>query len=85
MARTPDRTPDCLFPSDPLNGIPILDPSLQALQFGLPFTAWGSVARRGRMRGTWHFYCDDYKFTTIWQTPTLVTNTRCVAVVEPNY
>lgn len=85
MSRTPDTTPDCLYYSDNQYGIPLLDLGVQARELALPFLAWGSAPRRSRFNGCWHFYVDDAKFSTIWRTPTLVTNSRCVSLVEPNY
>lgn len=85
MSRSPNSAPDCVFLSENEYGIPHLDLLMQADVVDLPFRAWGSVARRSRMPGTWHFYCDDYKFSHVWSEPQQVTNTRCVAAVEPNY
>jgi hypothetical protein len=85
MARTPADVPDCPFPSGNRWGIPDLDPAMQADVVDLPFRGWGTVARRSRMRGTWHWYVDDYRFATLWTTPSQVVNTAAVTVCEPNY
>lgn len=78
------QVPDAIFPSTPL-GVPILDRDLAAFWVEAPVRGWGSVSRRSRMRGTWHFYVDDYKFATLYRDPSSVTLSRAVAAVEPNY
>lgn len=77
--------PDAIWPSDNQFGVPTLDLSQQATCIAAPFAAWGSVSRRSRHRGTWHFYVDDYKFSRVWDDPDAISRTRCCAVVEPNY
>jgi len=37
------------------------------------------------MRGTWHFYIDDYRFENLWKRPNKVVNSGCVAAIEPNF
>lgn len=37
------------------------------------------------MRGTYHFYTDDYKFSALWDDPTPILNSGCINVVEPNF
>lgn len=51
----------------------------------MPFEAWGASYRRGKFRGTWHYYTDDYRFTSVWDKPRLITESGCAAIVEPNY
>jgi hypothetical protein len=79
------NVPDALWPSDNAWGIPTLDNLLQANAVDLPVTLWGAVKRTKRMRGTWLFYCDDYRFEALWRDPSTVVNTRCVSAVEPNF
>ena len=85
----PDLTrhdvPDALWPTDNEWGIPLLDATLQASAVELPVSLWGAVQRKARMRGTWLFYCDDYRFEALWSDPSDVVNTQCRAVVEPNF
>lgn len=81
--KTP-KAPDAVFPSDNEWGIPSLLPSLQASLLVAPFAGWGMVARSTRMVGTWHFYVDDYRFDHLWEDPSGILRTGCVAVVEPN-
>lgn len=81
----PGGVPDALWPSDNAWDIPMLDLSMQATALELPVAKWGSLARAGLMKGTWHFYCEDYKFNGLWSNPATVVNTRCVAAIEPNF
>jgi hypothetical protein len=37
------------------------------------------------MRGTWHFYVDDEKFSGVWKHPDSVLKTKCIATVEANF
>ena len=78
-------TPDALFPTDNEYDIPVLDPRLQADFVDAPVIGWGAISRRNRMRGTWHFYVDDSKFSTVWEKPDMVTRTMAVSCVEVNY
>lgn len=79
------NVPDALFPTDNEYDIPVLNPDLQGDFVDAPVCGWGSITRRSRMRGTWHFYVDDSKFTTLWGKPDMVTNTKAVSCVEVNY
>lgn len=77
--------PDALFPSDNVWGVPTLLPDLQSTNVGLPVSLWGAMGRKKRMRGTWLFYCDDYRFEALWTDPSGVVNTQCAGAVEPNF
>lgn len=78
--------PAALWPSDNAYGIPTLDPAQQAGPFvDAPLARWGRETRKARMRGTWHFYTDDYRFTRLLERPQDVINSACVAAVEPNF
>lgn len=77
--------PDALFATDNALGIPLLDVGLQATYVHLPVRTWGSVKRNQVMRGTWHFYTDDYRFEALWTDPSGVVNSECNAAVEPNF
>ncbi len=46
---------------------------------------WGSVARTRTMCGLWLFYCDDRRFSRVWDDPEQVSRTACNAAVECNY
>ena len=78
-------TPDAIFPSDNEYGIPTLDLDLDAKYVDAPVRAWGVEARNARMRGTYHFYRDDYKFSSLWANPKPVVQSKCVAIIEPNF
>ena len=77
--------PDALLPTDNDLGIPLLDSRFQAGFLYLPFTRWGEIARSRMMPGTYHFYTDDYKYEALWKDPSNVINSRCRAIVEPNF
>ena len=77
--------PDTIFSTDNPQGIPVLDIDLQCSLVDMPFTAWGSIKRTSEMKGTWHFYVDDYRFTALWNKPHMVVNTGCVSLVEINF
>jgi len=76
--------PDAIFPSDNEWDVPTLDPALQADFLELPLTKWGDGSRKAKMRGTYHFYTEDYKFEALWTDPLNLVNSGCVAIVEPN-
>lgn len=84
MPTRKSQIPDAIFPSTEL-GIPRLDLSFCASWVEAPIRAWGSVSRKAGMRGTWHFYVDDYKFSTVFSDPSTVTASKAVAFIEPNY
>ncbi len=50
----------------------------------LPFAAWGADSRLRKDVSTYCFYVEDYRFEAIWKDPTIVINSGCIAVVEPN-
>jgi len=79
------EVPDAIWPTDNEFEIPCLDEGMQAKAVDLPFVGWGSVKRKKRMMGTWHFYVDDYRFTGVWRNPGDVVNTYAVNAVEPNF
>lgn len=77
--------PNTVWPSDNALGVPTLRLDRQAEVVDLPFTRWGRSCRKSRMRGTFHFYTDDYKFSRLWGRPQDLANSACVAAVEPNF
>ena len=81
------RVPDGTFPSSNDWGIPDLLIEQQASILPAPFVPWGSIARKSRMPGTYHFYVDDYKFRGIWKAekPYQIVRCNCAAVVEVNF
>lgn len=74
---------DTVWPSDNDKGIPALLLERQADLVDVPFSRWGRESRKSRMHGTWHFYTDNAKFSAVWSRPQVVTNSACVAIVEP--
>lgn len=79
------RVPDALFSSNNHLEIPSLLLDYQGRYVDLPVRGWGSVSRPTRMRGTWHFFVDDYKFTALWKHPESVLKTKAYNCVEANY
>lgn len=73
------------LPSDNYWGVPVLRLDLQCDRVDLPFARWGRERRKSRMRGTWHFYTDDSRFSRLWHRPTDLINSGCVSTVEPNW
>lgn len=65
--------------------IPDLRVAVQALGPYAPFVNWGSRSRGKRMRGTFGFYADDYRFDAVWRYPDRVLACEPTAIVEPNY
>lgn len=76
---------EIVFDADNPAGIPQLDLSMQANGIVEPFLIWGSIARSKYMPGTYAFYCDDYKFTGLWNDPEKLVKTGCAVAVEPNF
>ena len=80
-----NRVPDAVWGSDNLYGIPMLDLNMQADHLEAPFAGWGTMARKNKMTGTYHFYVEDNRFEQIWRNPIDVANSACYALVEPNF
>jgi hypothetical protein len=72
------------WPTDNEWEIPSLDASLQVERCTLPLLAWGSAGRRHKAAGAWHFFCDDYRFSTVWKNPYQVVDTAPNWVCEVN-
>lgn len=79
------RVPDTVFPTDNHLEIPVLRRDMQADFIDLPVAGWGATSRKDRMRGTWHFYVDDEKFSRVWKHPETVLKTKAIACVEVNF
>lgn len=77
--------PATLWPSDNEYGIPTLRLDMQAQGLVPPFARWGRERRKSRMRGTWHFYTADERFSRLWSRPQDVLTSSCAALVEPNF
>lgn len=76
---------DFVFPHTVKYEIPLLNLGRQGEFFELPIAGWGSVSRRSRFKGTWHFYIDDSKFSALWKHPDAVVKTKSLCAVEPNF
>lgn len=50
----------------------------------LPFAGWGADTRAKKGIATYHFYVEDYRFSSIWNDPASVLKRGCTALVEPN-
>lgn len=75
--------PTVTMPTDNEYDIPVLRMDMQGAAEH-PFTPWGSVARTGKMTGTWHFYVDDSRFSALEKDPLQLLATSCKQCVEPN-
>lgn len=76
---------DLVFPHTTCFELPLLDIEKQGKFVDLPVAGWGSVSRRSRFRGTWHFYIDDSKFSALWKHPDTILKSKAVFAVEPNF
>ena len=87
MMRNDLYIPDCLFPSDNDLEIPSLRLDVQPQSCEIPFLCYGEQRRTKDMhgKGTLHFYCDDYRFTGIWDRPEKVFAHNPANIVEPNF
>jgi hypothetical protein len=65
--------------------VPTLDLAMQATGLPEPIIRWGRIARSSRMTGTYHYFCDDYKFAALWNRPDQLPDSGCRVAVEPNY
>ena len=50
----------------------------------LPFSGWGADTRAKKGISTYHFYVEDYRFTSIWNNLVSVLDSGCTELVEPN-
>lgn len=82
---TKDCVPDTIFPTDNDWGIPVLSLKMQATYLDLPVVQWGDIARKEKFRGTYHWYCEDDKFESMWKDPTGPLESNCINCVEPNF
>lgn len=80
----PDKAFDMVFPSDNEWGIPTLLPQAALAGLPMPCERWGRYARGSFNGGTLHFYTDDARFETIWETPEKIVISQCKAILEPN-
>ena len=60
---------DTIFPSDPVEGIPILSLDYMATEAKTPWAKWGELSAKKAIGGTKHFYAYDHKLYNIWHNP----------------
>lgn len=76
---------DRIYDSNNEFDIPTLRVDEQPINgLSLPFSAWGADSRLKKDISTYHFYVEDYRFEAIWKDPTIVLNSGCEAIIEPN-
>lgn len=76
---------DFEFPSSNEWNVPDLLPSQQPVGLAHPFRCWGSTAaKRHHNRGGWHFYTDDYRFSSLVKKPNKLTATEPIQATELN-
>ena len=80
----PDKAFDMVFPSDNEWGIPMLLPQAPLAGLPMPCERWGRFGRGSFNGGTLHFYTNDERFETIWETPEKIVMSQCKAICEPN-
>jgi len=67
-------------------GVPTLNLLYQLRRPPVMMERWGRVSRHNtRMPGLWHFYTEDYRFSTVWKNPDMVVKTGCTSAIEPNF
>lgn len=80
-----EATVDPIWPGEPTLDIPILRDDRQAQTIEHAVVRWGSLKRKTKVNGTYHFYTDDGKFATLWDNPRDLLLSGCPVAVEPNY
>ncbi|MHB8118610.1 MAG: DUF4417 domain-containing protein [Methanothrix sp.] len=60
---------DTVFPSDPIEGIPILSLDFMATEAKTPWSKWQELSAKKSIGGTRHFYAYDKKLYNIWHNP----------------
>lgn len=80
------EVPSVVWPTDNELGIPLLDPAMQADSVPAPILTWGSVKRTTpNVGGSWLFYTEDYRYTSLWSDPKPIVNSGCAVAAEPNF
>ena len=75
---------DCLYESNNMFDIPVLQPLQMAGKLTLPFAPWGADSRLRTDISTYHFYVDDYRFEALFKDPVKLLISGVKQVVEPN-
>lgn len=77
--------PDAVWPTDNDWGVPVLDMNYMVKDLVNPVAAWGSLGRKRKFTGTYHFYVEDYRFNALWAEPSTIITSGCKYAVEPNF
>lgn len=80
-----EPTVDPVWPGEPTLDIPLLREDRQAQTIEHAVVRWGTLKRKTKVNGTYHFYTDDAKFATLWGNPRDLLLSGCPVAVEPNY
>lgn len=64
--------------------VPMLMPEMQPTGMELPCDTWGSRPRKRSQSGTFNFYCEDYKFTSLFSNPMALVALAPKAAIEVN-
>ena len=80
-----DGTPNCNFPSEPEYDIPWLRMDMMGDFLDMPIHIWGAKGRTTVHEGTILFYCDDYRFSSLWKKPNYIVDSKCTSASEINY
>lgn len=82
---TAEPTVDPVWPGEPTLDIPLLRLDRQAQTIEHPVVRWGALKRKTRVNGTYHFFTDDQKFSTLWDSPSDLLLSGAPIAIEPNY
>ncbi len=79
--------PDCLFPTDNDWEVPTLREDMQPEVVDIPAVLFGEQKRTFQMNGcgTLHFYCDDYRFSSVYEHPEKIVQHHPRNIIEPNF
>ncbi len=76
---------DMIFPSDPIEGIPILSLEYMPKTVKTPFIKHGEVSNKRNLGGAKHFYAFDGKLYNIWHNPFQLLEGNTSQFVEVNF
>jgi hypothetical protein len=77
--------PDCVWPTDNVWEVPVLNLKWQADALDLPVVQWGDISHKTQFTGVYHYYCEDDKFESLWKDPTGPLASGCISCVEANF
>ena len=73
-----------LYPTDNAFDVSALRLDMQATEIPTPVLPWGAISRERQMRGTFHFYTHDHRFSGLLKDPRQMLETGCTHAVEAN-